>query len=127
MAFTFNVTNVVDWQKNFPDTPRGQDAEGCDQFEWHPAIQAIGTLAMLCGFQQITAKNLDEVFTRVFMLESVQPIRPGNRFTFAEISKLVGYRCNVSDKSNLQFDKLVASIVRDAAVRELHAQKKGGA
>lgn len=101
--------------------------------EW-PITQALVFATMSVDLGHITEKNVDEFFTRLKMVETVcgERLYKWNEkkkcreslLTYSAVRRRIGLYTNVSNKTQAQFDKLMAATLRDISSLHLSHQKE---
>ena len=132
MAVEWNVTNIKDYEANFPDVVRGEERE------WNPVTVSLVWVSIPCAWGwKLTEENYEEAFMRIHMYEHTRGAMRSKAgadgkaeevfFTLDEVKKHIGFSVNVSPITKAQFDKKLAGMQREDARRELQRQAKAAA
>lgn len=108
MALTWDVSSIKDHES--VTTSPFKDEEGNDK--WHPVTMALISIAVTCGIDSITEKNLGDVWLRVQAYQRVYgPLVSMNLpygdvyLTRDDVEAHVGLRTNACRVTNSAFDK----------------------
>ena len=115
MALHFNFSKVRDYQSVTTD-PK-------DDTKWHPVADALVWLSMICGFNQITAKNYEKVYHRIAAYQQVRGsyLRRYNEanelvdvyITYADVQRFIGMDTNASTMTDAQWIKRLGEIAME--------------
>lgn len=120
MSLNFDVSEVKDFQINFPDDYTGENGVRY----WNKALEPLSFYHMLLGMNEITEKNIPEFifrakfYTKLFgffwnIADDKGDIKPFE-FTFTFLKKLVGFKTNVSYETRSAWIKrIIPHAVRD--------------
>ena len=73
---------------------------------WHPVTEALVWYSLICGFNQITEKNFDDVWGRIRCFEMIAPMMSdGERLAEEDVRRHIGLTTNASPKTPAQFAK----------------------
>lgn len=122
MALNWNFENVKDLDR-VTTNPNAPD-------EWHPVAHGLVMLSMVCGFNQITEKNYEEVCNRVAAYQlavgAYLRFKPADGPAIPvyigplDIKRFIGMTTNSSTMTNSQWMKRIAQIVMDQVLRQDH-------
>lgn len=128
MSLNWDVSKIANYAENFPDRV-GSDGSR----QWNIVTDSLVWYALMCGFQQINGKNVDEVAKRVFACErALGPMITKNtdtgfeprRITYDEILKHIGLQTNCSNKTTAQFAKWLSTVILREAYNSVDFEKK---
>lgn len=106
MSLNFNFQNVTNYQEVTTDPT--------DETRWHPVADALVWLSMICGYREITLKNVDKVISRVMTYQAVGgSYFRGVYITAQDIRRFVGMTTNASVMTDAQWAKRIARIATD--------------
>jgi hypothetical protein len=110
MALSFNFTNVENYKEvtTHPLNPE----------EWHPVADALIWLSMICGYSQITNKNVDTIIARILAYQAVRgAYLHGNKqplyITADDVRRFVGMRTNATAFTDAQWTRKLGQIALD--------------
>lgn len=110
MALNFNFSKVTNHEEVTTDPANPEN--------WHPVADALVWLSMICGYDEITLKNVDKVIARVMAYQAVTGgyLRSKGtdiHITPADVRRFVGMRTNASTMTDAQWLKRLGAIAQD--------------
>ena len=113
MALTWDVRDIV----NHHDVTTEPKIRDDDSDRWHSVTEALVWYSMICGFNKITADNIDEVFERICMWEVAHGPMLANdegdiRLSRVDLKRHVGLHTNASTLKKAEFEKKVLAELR---------------
>lgn len=138
MSLNWSIENIKDKDelKVFGDYDPDTDAFKPDPLGEHyqlcGIVECLIWASLTCGFNEITAHNADEVFTRVSMVETIigayRKTRDGEAvyYTPRDVKRCIGLKTNATVLSKAAFGKQVALMLRrpsEASLRNYYAQE----
>lgn len=106
MSLNFNFQNVTNYEE--------VTTHPADDTRWHPVADALVWLSLICGYREITLKNVDKVISRVMTYQAVGgSYFRGVYITAQDIRRFVGMTTNASVMTDAQWAKRIASIATD--------------
>jgi hypothetical protein len=110
MSLNFDFTKVANHEEVTTDP--------ADSTRWHPVADALVWLSMICGYDEITLKNVDRVIARVMAYQAVTGgyLRSKGTdiyITPADVRRFVGMRTNASTMTDAQWLKRLGALAQD--------------
>ena len=122
MSLDWNISECENWEELTTE-----------EEEW-PITHALIWATLRVDLGGITEKNVDEFFTRLEMVEAAcgplvykwddEKKYKESLLTYSAVRRRIGLNTNVTNKTQAQFDKRMAAILRDNASRQLDYQKE---
>ena len=108
MALSFNFTKVANHEEVTTDPSNPEN--------WHPVADALVWLSLICGYSEITLKNVDKVIARIMAYQAVTGgylSHKGARIYImpADIRRFVGMRTNASTMTDAQWVRTLGKLV----------------
>jgi hypothetical protein len=108
-----------------------------DPTRWHPVADALVWLSMICGYNEITEKNVEKVIERIMQFQSVKGafLRGGRDENNSpkpiyimptDVKRFIGMHTNASPFTDAQWRRKVADLVYEDAAR-LAAERRPSA
>lgn len=111
MALSFDFSKVDDY--------KAVTIDPANEENWHPVADALVWLSMLCGYGEITEKNVHKVTARIMAYQAVagaylrykgEPVY----VTPEDIRRFIGLRTNASTMTDKQWQTRLGGIAVDA-------------
>ena len=142
MPLTWSVEKVENYEENFPSVTRVEEpmpvhdedgnvvdhiGEHREYEAWNPITDVLVMMNMILGMPKLTADNVDEMYRRVCMYEKISggSVLRNNKtgeprsITLAEVRGHIGMTDNATPRTNKEFDKHMARILREEADRQV--------
>lgn len=132
MSLNFSYKNIAEWE--------AASAHPCYPNEWHPIGHALVWMSMVCGYNEITKKNVVKVAQRLMEYQAVKgplltytaPSEDGTEVSRElyigepEVQRYVGLTTNASTMADREWNKKLLDIV-STAVADLRYFRRNGA
>ncbi len=110
MSLDFNFSKVANHEEVTTDP--------ADSTRWHPVADALVWLSMICGYDEITLKNVDKVIARVMAYQAVTGgyLRSKGTPIYimpADVRRFVGLQTNASTLTDAQWFKRLGTLAQD--------------
>lgn len=112
MGLNFSFKKVHDFEAVTTD-PANPD-------RWHPVADALVWLSLICGYREITLKNVDKVIARIMAYQSVTGAYLSANggaikvyITPEDVRRFIGLSTNASVMTDAQWAKHLARIATD--------------
>lgn len=110
MALHFDFSKVVDYEAVTTDPANPEN--------WHPVADALVWLSMLCGYSEITEKNLRKVTARIMAYQAAAGAYLSFKgtpvyITPTDIQRFVGLRTNAPTMTDKQWQTRLGGIAVD--------------
>jgi hypothetical protein len=91
--------------------------------EWHPVADALVWLSLICGYGEITAKNVDKVIARIMAYQSVTGAYLSAKggavkvyITPEDVRRFIGLSTNASVFTDAQWRRMLGQIAADGGL-----------
>lgn len=116
MSLNFDFRNVANHNEVTLDP---NDSE-----MWHPVADALVWLSLICGYNQITLKNVDKVTKRIMAYQAVTGPFLGSKTVGmhimpADIQRFVGLKTNATPMTDAQWTRRLGEFATDEGARLL--------
>ena len=112
MSLNFSFKKVNDFEAVTTDP--------ADPNRWHPVADALVWLSLICGYREITLKNVDKVIARIMAYQSVTGAYLSANggavkvyITPEDVRRFIGLSTNASVMTDVQWAKHIARIATD--------------
>ena len=109
MSLDFSVAKIEDYQNRTTAPHLGYGGKE----QWHPVTNVLVWSSIPCGYWEITAKNVDEVWHRVSLWQAVQgallsSVNGDIYITREDVEMHIGLSTNAIRKTRAEFNKTLA-------------------